>query len=68
MTGEHGGCRCNHDDQHDTHEAHDVAVQAPQVQPNSDSKGCCGGVGAEQPTRTDVVVTAGHSSGDPKPS
>ena len=68
MTGEHGGCCCNHDDQHDTHEAHDVAVQAPQVQPNSDSKGCCGGAGAEQPTRIDVVVTAGHSSGDPKPS
>ena len=67
MTGEQGGCCCNHDVQHNTHEADDVAVQAPPPQPDTESKGCCTGADAERPTGTDVV-TAGRPSVDPRPS
>ena len=67
MRGEHGGCCCNHDDQHEAYDAHNVAVPVRSVQPDTVSKGCCAGAAAEQPTRADVV-TAGHSSVDPKPS
>ncbi len=55
MTSEHGGCCCNHDDQHHTHESvGDVqlrdAANAPTV------TACCGGGGAtvddDAPTST----------------
>ncbi len=54
MAGEHGGCCCNHDDQHDNHDHHDVAVHAPQIQLATEASGCCGGTTGQKPADADA--------------
>ena len=58
MTGEHGGCCCNHDDLHDNNDHHDKVVHAPQATMATEAPGCCGGGKVEEPSRPDDH--AGH--------
>ncbi len=60
MTGEHGGCCCNHDDQHDNHDHHDKVVQASPIPVIAEAAGCCGGV-AEDEEMSRSNDHAGHS-------
>lgn len=48
MAGEHGGCCCNHDDQHDNHDHHDKGVQAPRATTVTEAAGCGGGVAKDE--------------------
>ena len=43
MAGEHGGCCCNHDDQHDNHDQHDKVGQEPQILTVTEAASCCNG-------------------------
>ena len=52
MTGEHGGCCCNHDDPHDNHDQQDKVVQSPQILLVSEGAGCCGEAKDEETSRS----------------
>ncbi len=43
MTGEHGGCCCNHDDPDDNHDQPDEIVQSPQILTLTEGAACCCG-------------------------
>ena len=72
MTGERGGCCCNHDDLHDNHDNHDhhdhhdKGVQAPQATMATVAPGCCGGAKVEESSRSDDH--AGHFTAVPSSS
>ena len=57
MTGEHGGCCCNHDDQHRDHnqDQHDIGVQDAAVITSGDTRSCCDGAAndVQAPQSTD---------------
>lgn len=62
MAGEHGGCCCNHDDQHDNHDHHDKGVQAPPIRTIAEAAGCCGGAANDNETSRSNHDHAGHSA------
>ena len=43
MGSEHGGCCCNHDDQHADRDHHDKGAQAIEVPTVLEAADCCGG-------------------------
>ncbi len=43
MTGEHGGCCCNHDDLGQDHDQKDKAVQSSQTVTVTEAASCCSG-------------------------
>ncbi len=47
MTGEHGGCCCNHEP-HDDVDQHDESVHTPKIVTATASSGCCGGAKEEK--------------------
>ena len=66
MTGEHGGCCCNHDDPHDTHDEQHEIVQSPPILTDTKGEDCCGGVKNEETSRPNDH--AGHSTDVRSPS
>lgn len=58
MTGEHGGCCCNHNYQHDDndhHDHHDHAVHAGPVAPVAEPASCCGGAHDQDTSRSNYA-------------
>ena len=60
MSGEHGGCCCNHADPHDNHDQLDKVVRSPQTLTVTEGAGCCGGARDEEASRSNDH--AGHST------
>lgn len=51
MSGEHGGCCCNHDDQHDNH-AYVEGVQVSEHMADAEGAGCCNATKGERAPRS----------------